>query len=66
MPGTGRWKGSYEIRLKTDDDEVRVSILLDGLLIKRFEGLGADDAGPVVADYVVGDLAARLEAGWAP
>jgi hypothetical protein len=60
MAGTTSWKGSYEIRVQPHGGSLRVEVLRDGRSIRLFEELTVGDAGPVVGDFVIRDVAAEL------
>ena len=61
MASTNRWNGSYEIRVRHRADGFLVELLLDGVEIESRRGVSIEDVGPVAAQFVVRDLAGRLD-----
>jgi hypothetical protein len=60
MAGTTSWKGSYEIRVQPDGGCFSIELLRDGRSIRVFEELTVGEAGLVVGDFLVRDVAANL------
>jgi hypothetical protein len=61
MASTKRWKGSYEIRVRHRTDGFLVELLLDGVEIESRGGVPIENVGPLAAQFLVRDLASRLD-----